>query len=128
MVEYPRSIKLGISDYMGNVERVRKTLLSHDFNDFFNGIDQTNWSGYYTWLHIIFSKNLFIFGLKLDKDEVFLRWLLIQRAKYSQLYNKGLKGWFVDYNISKATRFFLEHIGFEVINIKKYDTLYNALR
>lgn len=127
MVEYPRSIKLGISDYMGNVERARNMLLSHDFNEFFNGMNQTNWSGYYTWLHAFFNKDLFVFGLKLNKDEVFLRWLLIQRAKYSQLYNKGLKGWFVDYNISKSTRFFLEHIGFEVISIKEYDTLYNAL-
>ena len=127
MVEYPRSIKLGISDYMGNVERARNMLLSHDFNEFFNGMNQTNWSGYYTWLHAFFNKDLFVFGLKLNKDEVFLRWLLIQRAKYSQLYNKGLKGWFVDYNISKSTRFFLEHIGFDVISIKEYDTLYNAL-
>lgn len=127
IVEYPRSIKLGISDYMGNVERARKMLLSHDFNEFFNGMNQSNWSGYYTWLHAFFNKDLFIFGLKLNNDEVFLRWLLIQRAKYSQLYNKGLRGWFVDYNISKATRFFLEHIGFEAISIKKYDTLYNAL-
>lgn len=127
IVEYPRSIKLGVSDYMGNVERARKMLQSHDFNEFFNGKNQTNWAGYNTWLHIIFNKDLFVFGLKLDKDEVFLRWLLIQRAKYSQMYNKGLRGWFVDYNISKATRFFLEHIGFEVINIRKHDTLYNAL-
>lgn len=127
MVDYPRSIKLGVSDYMGNVERARKMLLSHDFNEFFNGMNQTNWSGYYTWLHAFFNKDLFFFGLKLNRDEVFLRWLLIQRAKYSQMYNIKRKGWFVDRNISKETMFFLEQLGFEVVNIRKYDTLYNAL-
>ena len=103
-------------------------LLSHNFNEFFDGMNQTNWSGYYTWLHAFFNKDLFIFGLKLNKDEVFLRWLLIQRAKYSQMYNLKRKGWFVDRNISKETVFFLEQLGFEVVNIKKYDTLYNAFR
>ena len=81
-------------------------LLSHDFNEFFNGMNQSNWSGYYTWLHAFFNKDLFIFGLKLNNDEVFLRWLLIQRAKYSQLYNKGLKaGWILSVAAVSKTDF-----------------------
>ena len=126
MVEYPQSIKLGISDYMGNVERARKMLHSHDFNEFFNGKNQNNWVGYNTWLHIFFNKNLFIFGLKLETDEVFLRWLLIQRAKYSQMYNKKIKGWFVDKEISDGNKYFLKKVGFDVIEIQNYNELYNA--
>lgn len=126
MVNYPRSIKLGISDYMGNVERVRKMLHSHDFNEFFNGKNQKNWAGYYTWLHIIFNKNLFFFGLQLDKNEVFLRWLLIQRAKYSQMYNRHLKGWYVDKDIDENKKYFLKKVGFDVIDISDFHELYDS--
>lgn len=126
VVDYPQSIKMGISDYMGNVERVRKMLHSHDFNEFFNGKNQNNWAGYFTWLHIIFNRDLFIFGLKLESNEVFLRWLLIQRAKYSQMYNKKLKGWFVDKDVSDGNRFFLRKVGFDVIEISEFNELYNS--
>lgn len=126
VVEYPQSIKLGISDYMGNVERVRKMLHSHDFNEFFNGKNQNNWVGYYTWLHIFFNRDLFIFGLKLESNEVFLRWLLIQRAKYSQMYNKTLKGWFVDKDIDENKKYFLNKVGFDVIDISDFNELYDS--
>lgn len=126
VVEYPQSIKLGLSDYMGNVERVRKMLHSHDFNEFFNGKNQNNWAGYYTWLHIFFNRDLFIFGLKLDGNEVFLRWLLIQRAKYSQMYNKPLKGWFVDKDIDENKKYFLKKVGFDVIDISDFNELYDS--
>lgn len=128
IVEYPQSIKLGISDYMGNVERARKMLQSHDFNEFFNGKNQNNWAGYNTWLHIFFNKNLFIFGLKLETDEVFIRWLLIQRAKYSQMYNKNLGGWFIDKGISDGNKFFLRKVGFNIIEIQNFDELYNSFK
>lgn len=126
VIEYPQSIKLGLSDYMGNVERVRKMLHSHDFNEFFNGKNQNNWGGYYTWLHIFFNRDLFIFGLKLESNEVFLRWLLIQRAKYSQMYNKPLKGWFVDKDIDENKKYFLKKVGFDVIDISDFNELYDS--
>ena len=127
MIDYPRSIKLGISDYMGIVEKARKMLHSHDFNEFFNGKNKSVWAGYNTWLHIIFERNLFIFGLKLESDEVFLRWLLIQRAKYSQMFNLNLRGWFVDKEISEKNTYFLRKVGIEVIE-SEYEELYNAIR
>lgn len=126
VIEYPQSIKLGLSDYMGNVERVRKMLHSHDFNEFFNGKNQNNWAGYFTWLHIFFNRDLFIFGLKLESNEVFLRWLLIQRAKYSQMYNKPLKGWFVDKDIDENKKYFLKKVGFDVIDISDFNELYDS--
>ena len=130
IINYHRSIKLGLSDYMGCVERARRMLQGKDLIEYFNGKNQNNWSGYNTWMHIIFNKNLFIFGLSLDENEVFLRWLLIQRAKYSKMYNKDLKGWYIDYNISKGKRFFLEQINFIVIelnDVKEFDLLYKAI-
>ena len=56
----------------------------------------------------------------------FLRWLLIQRAKYSQMYDKRLKGWYIDNNISPSKKFFLEQLGFEVIEIRDFNNLYQC--
>lgn len=127
---HPRSIKLGLSDYMGCVERARRMIQGQNLNEYFDGKYQMNWKGYNTWLHIIFNKDLFIFGLKLEENEVFLRWLLIQRAKYCKMYNKPLKGWYIgmkDKDIKKGKRFFLEQLGIQVIEIDNYNMLYQAL-
>ena len=126
LINYPRSIKLGLSDYMGCVERARNMIHSTNMNEFFDGKNHDSWVGHNTWLHI-FNKDLFIFGLALDENEVFLRWLLIQRAKYSKMYHCRLKGWFVDKNISEGKRGFLETLGFTVISVSDYDELYNAI-
>ncbi len=125
---YHNSIKLGLSDYMGCVERARKMIQGDDLNEYFTGKNQANWVGYNTWLHIIFNKPLFIFGLALEENEVFLRWLLIQRAKYSKMYNKPLGGWYVGSKINAGKRFFLEQLGFEVIDIPHYNILYTAIQ
>ena len=89
---------------------------STDFNDLYNGIPGGRINQ--NWLHIIFTKNLFIFGLKLEENEVFLRWLLIQRAKYSKLYHRELKGWYVDTDIEAGKKFFLEKVGINTINLQ----------
>ena len=123
---YPRSIRLGLSDYMGSVEKARNMIHYKNMNEFFDGKNTVNWVGRNTWLHIVFNKPLFIFGLALDENEVFLRWLLIQRAKYSKMYGRDLKGWFVDKDINKGKRVFLETLGFTVINLTSFDELYDA--
>lgn len=128
VIDYPRSIRFALSDYMGCVERARNMIHSKNMNDFFDGKNQESWIGYHTWLHIVFNEPLFIFGLALDENEVFLRWLLIQRAKYSKMYNRELKGWFVDKGISEGKQVFLGTLGFTVINITDYDELYDAFK
>lgn len=125
MIKYFQSIKLGLSDYMGNVERARRMIHLNNFSDFYNGILQGTQINQ-NWLQIIFTKNLFVFGLGLDEEEVFLRWLLIQRAKYSKLYHRELKGWYVNKDIDAGKRFFLEKIGIETIKIRNYKDLYEA--
>lgn len=125
--KYPRSIRLGLSDYMGSVERARKMTQGNKLEDYFYGKNQSYWKGYNTWLHIIFNKSLFIFGLGLEENEVFLRWLLIQRTKYCKMYNKNHKGWYIDKDIREGKRFFLEQLGFKVIDILDYNTLYQVL-
>lgn len=127
MTDYPRSIRLGLSDYMGCVERARGMIQGNNLNEYFTGKQQSYWKGYNTWLHIIFNRNLFIFGLALEQNEVFLRWLLIQRSKYSRLYNQDLHGWYVGKDIAEGKKYFLEFLGFKVIELLEFDELYNAL-
>ncbi|MBP5455442.1 MAG: hypothetical protein J6Y37_02990 [Paludibacteraceae bacterium] len=124
--EYSDSISLGLCDYMRNVEKTRKMLHEGDAKEYFLGKHQFNWNGSNTWLHILFNKNLFIFGLNLGENEVFLRWLLLQRTKYSQLRGLELKGWFVDKDVDDGKKRFLEMLNFDVIKIKDFGELYNV--
>lgn len=62
----------------------------------FRGKNVYNWSGSKSWLHLIFNKSLCIFGLALDENEVFLRWLLIERKKYFRQFPDRVKdGWYI---------------------------------
>lgn len=91
MVGYRRSIRLSLSEYMGLSARVRSFLHKEESIDDFNFKNQNNWKGYNTWLHIIFNSSLCIFGLALDENETFLRWLLIERAKYFRRFPERRK-------------------------------------
>lgn len=117
MIKYHRSIKLGLSQYIGNVERVNNL----------SGVDNKSW------LNIIFNKSLFICGLGLDESEVFLRWLLIMRAKYFRATNnKKHKGWFIMKKENKNSkdegkRFFLNSVGIETIELSNYKLMYEDI-
>lgn len=132
-IKYHRSIRLGLSQYMGSVERARDLIHKGNDKDLFTGKDQNNWRGCKTWLHIIFNKSLCIFGLGLEENEVFLRWLLIERAKYFRKFpDRKKKGWYVikkENNTDdhlRGKKFFFERIGFEVIEVDNYDDIYKT--
>jgi len=133
MVKYHRSIKLGLSQYMGNVERARKLIHKQPENISFEGKNQSYWPGYKTWLHVLFNKSLFICGISLDETEIFIRWLLIERAKYFRKFpDRKQKGWFVIKNGSnnpqdEGKKFFLQSVGFEVIELNDYKTIYEDI-
>lgn len=133
MLKYHRSIKLGLSQYMGNVERARKLIHKKPENIHFEGKNQNFWDGYKTWLHIVFNKSLFICGLGLDETEVFIRWLLIERAKYFRNFpDRKHKGWFItkkddNSSTSEGKRFFLKSVGFDVIEVDDYKTIYEEI-
>jgi len=132
MVKYHRSIKLGLSQYMGCVERVRGILHKGNEENQFIGKNQFNWKGHKTWLHLIFNKSLFIFGLGLEENEIFLRWLLIERTKYYRKHpERKQKGWYItkksdDYR-DVGKKFFLERVGIEVIEVETYDDIYKNI-
>ena len=131
MVKYHRSIKLGLSEYMGNVERARK-MINNNYGYIPN--DDTNpWVQNNTWIDIIFNKSLCIFGLSLDETEVFFRWLLIQRAKFFKRFPKySHKAWYImkaeDKNPKTVgKKFFLKSVGIEVIEVEDYSVLYEDI-
>jgi len=132
MLKYHRSIKLGLSQYMGNVERARKLIHKQPENISFEGKNQEFWPGYKTWLHIVFNKSLFICGLSLDETEIFIRWLLIERAKYFRKFpDRKHKGWFVSIKNNSSRdegkKFFLQSVGFEIIELNDYQSIYEEI-
>ena len=133
----PQSLCLGLSDYMRCAKEAWKMIHYDSFfeSDGFMGKNTIGWKGYKTWLHIIFNKSLFITGLTLDENETFLRWLLIQRAKYFALFgSRSHKGWYVypeeeekekkDFFGKKA---FLEKAGIELLPTESYEAIYKHL-
>ncbi|MCU4157028.1 hypothetical protein J1N10_13645 [Carboxylicivirga sp. A043] len=133
MLKYHRSIKLGLSQYMGNVERARKMIHGNYEAIAFNDSHQRNWSGYYTWLHILFNKSIFILGLGLEENEVFIRWLLIERAKFFNRFpERRKKGWYIttrnnDDLIYIGKKFFMQSVGIEVLEVEDYDVQYDKI-
>lgn len=132
MINYHRSIRLGLSHYMGSVQKARGLLYKGNGDDIFSDKNRYNWKGAKTWLQVIFNKSLFVFGLGLEENETFLRWLLIERMKYFKKYvNLKHKGWYLNkrtYNeIDLGKRFFLERVGFEVIDVDDYKDIYENI-
>ncbi|QWG09241.1 SIR2 family protein [Flammeovirga kamogawensis] len=132
MIKYHRSIKLGLSQYMGNVERVRKMMYKN--RGVIGKEDKLakKWNGYPTWLHIIFNKSLCIIGLGLEENEVFFRWLLIERAKYFKAFPSQKKdGWYITVKKEDDSflgkKFFLESVGIKVLEVDNYETIYKHI-
>ena len=129
-VKYHRSLRLGLSHYMGAVEKARNFLHKGEGRLF---AGKSHWAGSHTWLDTIFHKPLCIFGLGLEENEVFIRWLLIERAKYFKKYpDRYKKGWYVspksenpdDRTMGKFR--FLKGIGIELVEVEGYDDIYSA--
>ncbi|WP_455296950.1 hypothetical protein [Brucella pituitosa] len=129
MAHYARSIRLGLTHYMGSVQRTRDWLHRGE-ERLFEAKDRIRWAGRRTWVHLIFNKPLLIFGLGLRENEVFLRWLLIERARYfAKFEGRRQPAWYVYTNnvddlTQQGRHFFLEQIGIQCIEASNYDTIY----
>lgn len=132
MLSYKRSIRLSLSEYLRLSARVRAFLHKEKGTDSFDLINQNCWKGGNTWLHIIFNKSLCIFGLALERDEIFLRWLLIERARFFKTHPEyKKKGWYVcckdDEENIKGKEFYLKYVGFELVKLDDYKSIYEDL-
>ncbi|MDY0016913.1 MAG: hypothetical protein RBS89_03660 [Candidatus Delongbacteria bacterium] len=131
MLEYKKSIKLSLEQYAKNIEYANN-LLNKGEKRLFRSNDSINWTGSDTWLQLIFNKSLFIFGLGLDENEIFLRWLLIQRKKFYNKYNiNDYEGWYIttkcDMCKNSGKKLFLESVGIEVIEVNDYKDIYEKI-
>ena len=110
---YVNSIRIGQADY-DNLQREIQARLKKTTNP----LKDNHWDNNNSWLSIVFRKNLFIFGLGLEKDEEVLWWLLKERAKY------GLKGWYVcreTENVVGQKARNLRDVGLEIIKVDNID-------
>ena len=80
---------------------------------------------------MIFNKSLCIIGLTLDANEVFLRWLLIERKKYLNKKKFDHEGWYICTNDEiknqEDKKFFLNEMGFEVVDLGSYNDIYREI-
>jgi len=130
MTSYKRSIRLSLSEYMKQVVRTNSYIQEGVSLENCDQKNTNNWNGFNTWLHVIFNKSLFIFGLALNQDEVFLRWLLIQREKYFKKYpDRVKKSWYIcpKNDIITGTKFFLQQLNFQIIELDTYTDIYENM-
>lgn len=129
MHRYRRSIRLGLTHYMGSVARVRAWIHEGGAARLYGGRDLRAWRGATTWLQILFHKPLLIFGLGLEESEVFLRWLLIERARYFRKFpDRRKRAWYVHTRKERGSGklYFLNAIGIEPVEVPDFDTIYGA--
>lgn len=127
MQKYPRSVRLGLTHYMGSVERARGWIHAGDDSRLFSGKNRNRWKGHRTWLHIVFNKPLLIFGLALEASEIFLRWLLIERAKYFQMFpERRQPAWYVSTETQPGQKLFLAGVGIEAVEVQSYADIYDT--
>lgn len=132
--DYVRSIRMGLSDYMGIVEKSRKLLYKSSGNPFKNFGSINKWIGRNTWLDVFLNNNLLIVGLGLEVQEVSLRWLLIIREKLFKKYEEqGIrkKTWFISNeehdSMLEGKKLFFEKLNIEIIYAKKSEYIYDIL-
>lgn len=135
MLQYPKSITIGLCHYMRNLEKIRSLIIpsNHFKAELLQDIAFGANAIKNTWINLVFSKELFIFGLSLDTDEVILRWLLLERARLFSLYPTMRKDcWFVltkkDYHrLTPGKKHFFKSIGCNTVIMDNYDAMYNAI-
>lgn len=129
MARYKRSIRLGLSDYMGAAQRARQ-MFYRGPRQLFLAPNKDVWDGARSWLHLVFNKPLLFVGLALEENEVFLRWLLIERARYFKKFPARRKtAWFIYSHDPRDDRevgkhFFLNEIGVSCVRAADYDEIY----
>jgi hypothetical protein len=70
-----------------------------------------------------------IFGLGLAENEVFLRWLLIERAKYYTDFPKRFQpAWYfhTSHEQDHGKLYFLQAVGVQAFEVADYEELYGA--
>lgn len=127
MMRYRTSIRLGLTHYMGSVQRARPWVYNRNGLRANAKISESSWLGSYTWLEVLFFCPLVLLGFGFGRDENFLRWLFLERARLHKLRpNWKASTWFVDTDapVRKHQRPFLAGLGMEVVTVPRYADIY----
>jgi len=130
--EYASSIRLGLTDYMGIVEKGRRWLFKSAGNPSNKRNELNKWVGNNSWLDIFLNNNLVFIGIDLGVQETSLRWLLIEREKLFKRYpDIRKKTWFIrnlQYDkMKQGKRLFFEKLNIEIIDAKDAIQIYQTL-
>ena len=129
--EIRQSIRAGLDQYMGMVERLRAikgTVAVESLNTQKDISESVPAFHKAPWLKIFMGKKLWIQGLALQPDEVAIRWLLIERFRYWSKYLPDScreSGWYIHGptditgKIDRNRKIFLESVGIKVLEIKR---------
>ena len=99
MMRYAQSIRLGLTHYMGAVQRARPWVYRGEnaLRSAATKGSDSRWKGRNTWIDVLFFSPMMIFGFGFNKDENFLRWLFLERARLHKLNPRWkTKTWFID--------------------------------
>jgi hypothetical protein len=94
----------------------------------FASADLDAWSGKLTWLtDSVQEANPDLRAKRLAENEVFLRWLLIERARYFKKFpDRRVPGWFISPSQEKDPGFlFLDAVGIKPVAVANYDEIYS---
>lgn len=129
MMRYHRSIRLGLTHYMGAVHQARRWIHRGGDRLFSSAKAIDTWSGSGTWLDAFFHNDLLVIGLSLDEVEVFIRWLLLERSRlFKNFPSLRRRGWFVctKDGVSPGRELFLRGVGLTPIRVKDYHEIYQS--
>jgi hypothetical protein len=130
LAHYHRSVRLGLTHYMGSVQRARGWIHRGGNSRLFSSASTINsWRGSGTWLDAVFRNDLLIIGLALDEVEVFIRWLLIERARFFQKFPQlRRRAWYMETKDITATgkAAFLQGVGVELVHEAQYSDIYGS--
>ena len=130
MLKYRRSLRLGLSDYMGSVHRLRSWLYRGRKDRLFASMHMLErWKGKSTWLQAFFGNDLIFVGISLDQIEIFLRWSLIERKKlYQKFPQLQRRAWYVfSGDLEKSGKdLFLQEIGVTAVKVNSYKEIYGS--
>ncbi|MEQ9099795.1 MAG: SIR2 family protein [Imperialibacter sp.] len=127
-INYRDSIRLGLGDYMGSVQRARSLITKGRRRLYKETLLSKSWQGEQTWLHIWFHSPLIIFGFGYEPDEVFLRWLLIERKRYSIKLRYAMDVWYVTKGApSPSVKNLMENLDVKIHLVEDYSDIYDGL-
>jgi hypothetical protein len=136
---FRRSIRAGLDQYMGMVQRLRRHKMSVAKEVLYRIKKVQKMIPAFhkvPWLRIFMGKKLWIQGLAIREDEVSIRWLLIQRFRYWKRYKPDeclTNGWYIYGPTRKLgaldaeRRLFFRSIGLKIFEIQNTSDVYRNL-